>query len=146
MSSKGATWNVAGASSIFAVWRRSSKDTGRTYLTFKYLPVAGSVKYDQIWYDATAHGFLFGGLYSIPMGEKKMALKLGGDVGYMKVYARAQGLETLDAAVTSGKFIAGFASRLEWTVLEKMQLGPYLNAYAGTATIFQLGAATTLMF
>ncbi len=146
MRSTSSTWAVGGASSVFGAWRLSQKEDGLVYATGRYTPFAGTLKCDEISYDATGHGFFGGAYFLIPNLPSQTALKLGGELGFLKVYAKPQDGSSGDAKAKKSAPLAGLNAELDWTFLEKVQLGPFINAYFGGATIVYLGASTSLAF
>jgi hypothetical protein len=142
-----ATWTVGGSANLRSSWRRSPKAGGKTFITGRYAAFGGTLKSkDDAYYNASGHVFLGGMNWIAPWSIGSASHKLGGELGYMLTYVRRQDGSEADAKVKSGKGLVGLNSQIEWTVLEKMKIGPVLNVGLGQVTSVELGALAMMQF
>lgn len=139
-------WEGIGASTLFGSWRKSPKPDGSLFITGSYTPYAGTWLVDERYYNTTVHAFMGGASWLLPFSAGKAEVKAGVELGYLMVYAIPQDRVDADGKVKAGKFGAGGNVEMNWTVLNKVKIGPMARFSAGGFTTAFVGAAARFVF
>jgi hypothetical protein len=137
-------WTSSGMSDI-SVGYLVSQTTFDLFATYRYAPaaIAGSVDGRAYRVVLETHNFGVVGFWKV--GEKVKA------AGSFEAGVLMTGVEALDGAepkaehVKSGG-VATLGGGADWTIFEKVDLGPRLYAGFGSATIIQFGAQAAFFF
>ena len=140
------TWSGYGATDVNVSWQMSKKANEMLFITGRYTPYAGTWSLNGRYYDTTAHGFFAGPQFRFRGGSSSPAIKAGAELGYIVVYSSAQDGAAIDGASKTNKFSVGGHGEVEWTLLEKVRVGPFIRLSTGGFTIAHFGGATSFVF
>lgn len=129
-----------GTSDISVQWRLVPEVTGPLYVTGRYAPFVGVWTFDKRDYDATLHGLYGGAEYRIPAG--KATVKIGAELGYLLIYAKAQDKTKVPSSVTKGKVNLSAGGGADWGFASnKVLVGPFARVHVIGFSIFNVGAS-----
>lgn len=134
-----------GTSDISVQWRLVPEVTGPLYVTGRYAPFVGVWTVDKRDYDATLHGLYGGAEYRIPAG--KATVKIGAELGYLLIYAKAQDMTKVPSSVTNGKVNLSVGGGADWGFASnKVLVGPFARVHVLGFSIFNVGASARFVF
>ena len=82
----------------------------------------------------------------MPVNPFNATVKAGLELGYLLPYLRSQDGEAYEGRLKSGKIMLSNILDLNWTILEKTQVGPFLYAAIGGTKVIQGGVQTSFIF
>lgn len=146
-SSKG-DWASGGGGDMQLTWLRADSFLGKPWplhLTFRYSPYDVTTEVDQQAYKGTVQGYNFGVMTYVPWKDKVNWVAQA-ELGYIYSNLSSTDLFTeKSSAETKGMEIT-LTGGADWTMLEKLRVGPRLGIGMGAFSMVRLGASAAFVF